>query len=78
MDMPKRKMSRKRAGGHPLNLHFVYLLACVSLMLFLAGCESSGQNRMIFYGGDIITMSDTLAAMSFTDVSIYFSPVLWL
>ena len=61
MDMPKRKMSRKRAGGHPLNLHFVYLLACVSLMLFLAGCESSGQNRMIFYGGDIITMSDTPA-----------------
>jgi hypothetical protein len=63
MDMPKRKMIRRKAGGHPLNLHFVYGLVCFSLMLFLAGCESSGQNRMIFYGGDIITMSETPAGV---------------
>jgi predicted amidohydrolase YtcJ len=42
-----------------INFNLLKLIIFVLLMLFLSGCAQPEQHSMIFFGGDIITMSDT-------------------
>ncbi|MDD5169082.1 MAG: amidohydrolase [Syntrophales bacterium] len=49
----------KTGGDLPSDLNLLCCVICLVLVLLLAGCATSGQNRMILYGGDIVTMSNT-------------------
>jgi predicted amidohydrolase YtcJ len=56
--MQAKKIPEKNLRNLPPDMNLLYRFACFALMLFLVGCATKEQNRMIFYGGDIVTMSD--------------------
>jgi predicted amidohydrolase YtcJ len=63
MIIPSKKKSLKKSENLPLNMYLPGLVACALLMLLFAGCATTGSNRMIFHGGDIVTMNDTRAGV---------------
>lgn len=63
MIIPSKKKSLKKSENLPLNMYLLGLVACALLMLLFAGCATTGSNRMIFHGGDIVTMNDTRAGV---------------
>lgn len=56
--IPSKKKSRKKSENLPLYRYLPGLIACTLLTLLFTGCATTGSNRMIFHGGDIVTMSD--------------------
>jgi predicted amidohydrolase YtcJ len=63
MIIPSKKKSRKKSENLPLNRYLLGLVACALMTLLFAGCATTGPNRMIFHGGDIVTMNDTPAGV---------------
>lgn len=63
MNTPTKKVFREKTSGVVSDSRFIYLFVCVLLISLLAGCATTGKNRMIFYGGDIVTMSDQQTAV---------------
>jgi predicted amidohydrolase YtcJ len=61
--MPAKKIPEKNLRNLPPDMNLSYRFACFTLMLFLVGCATKEQNGMIFYGGDIVTMSDTTSGV---------------
>lgn len=59
MNIPSKKKSWKHPENTPLIRHSLRTAAFVLLTLLFTGCASTAPNRMIFYGGDIITMNKT-------------------
>lgn len=59
MTMQAERIPKKTVSDRPRNIKLLYCFACFLLALLLAGCATTGQNKMILYGGDILTMSDT-------------------
>lgn len=58
MMRPSKKNNRQKSYDLPSNRHFLCLVASVLLMLLCVGCSAKNPGRMIFHGGDIVTMSD--------------------
>ncbi|MRR17834.1 MAG: hypothetical protein EG826_15405, partial [Deltaproteobacteria bacterium] len=61
MMRPSKKKSPNKPEILPISRLFLHLVACALLTLLFAGCAATEPNRMIFHGGDIITMSETPA-----------------
>ncbi len=59
MTKPSKRIRAKTVNDPTSNRNLCYCVACFVLVLLLAGCAKTEQNRMIFYGGDIVTMSNT-------------------
>lgn len=55
---PSKRKSRNKSEIPPINRYFRDLAVCALLTLLFAGCAATQPNRMIFHGGDIVTMSD--------------------
>lgn len=55
---PSKKKFRNQSEILPIRRLFLHLVACALPALLFAGCATTESNRMIFHGGDIITMSD--------------------
>ncbi len=61
MMQPSKKKSRNKSEMPAIGRLFLHLVACALLTLLFTGCAATQPNRMIFHGGDIVTMSDTPA-----------------
>jgi predicted amidohydrolase YtcJ len=57
------RIKEKTIGDLSSNTNLLYGVACFVLVLLLAGCTTTGQSRMILYGGDIVTMSDATSGV---------------
>jgi hypothetical protein len=74
MTMQAKKIPEKNLRNLPPDMNLLYRFACFALMLFLVGCATKEQNRMIFYGGDIVTMS----VMRFSRLFSWSAALQWL
>jgi predicted amidohydrolase YtcJ len=59
MTVQTERIKEKIVGELSSNINLFCCFACFMLVLLLAGCATTGQSRMILYGGNIVTMSDT-------------------
>ena len=58
MIRPSKNKFRNKSETFSISRYFPALAACAFMTLLFAGCAATGPNRMIFHGGDIVTMSD--------------------
>lgn len=62
MIRPLKKESVNQSKTLPISRYLLNLAICAVMTLLFTGCAATQPNRMIFHGGDIVTMSDTPAS----------------
>lgn len=61
MIRPSKQKSRNPSQTFPAQNYVAVSVVCILLTWIFTGCATTSSNRIIFYGGDIITMSETPA-----------------